>query len=93
MVDVAHASDIVENPSISTLAASTIRAPNLSTSQPMMGDVNVAARPPRLDAPAIIVRLQPSSSDSGYTKTAIVRLAAALRTNMEVPAEKRTAHP
>ena len=57
-----------------------VRAPNLSTAQPINGDANVAANPPTLAAPAITVLLQPKSSAIGYMNIAKVRLAAAFLT-------------
>ena len=75
------------------LAVKTTRAPYRSIIRPMIGDVNVATKPPAAAAPAISVRLQPNSSDSGYMKTEIVRLAAALRAKFAVPAAPRTSHP
>ena len=84
---------MVDRPSISMLVANTMRTPYLSESHPTSGDAPVDARPPALAAPAMSVRLQPSSSEIGKMKTARVRLAAALRTNNDEPAAYRMTHP
>ena len=84
---------MVDSPIMRMLANSTSRAPYLSTSQPTAGDRAEAASPPKLAAPAIRVRLQPSSSDRGNIKTAMVRLAAALRTTWALPAEAKMIQP
>ena len=47
------------------LAVRTARAPYRSIMRPMIGEVKVAANPPAAAAPAISVRLHPSSSDRG----------------------------
>ena len=83
----------METPRIKTLAARIRRTPYLSEAQPMMGEATAAAKPPRLAAPAIKVRLHPKSSEIGNMKTARVRLAAALRTNIASPAAKRITQP
>ena len=75
------------------LAPSTTRAPYRSTSQPTQGETADAANPPKLAAPAISVWLKPCSSDSGNMKTAMVRLAVALRTTWVLLAANRMTQP
>jgi len=83
----------VVTPSTSTLTLRTVRAPYLSTAQPVAGDKNVDANPPALAAPARTVRLHPRSSAMGYIKTAKVKLAAALRTTCVEPDVARMTQP
>ena len=71
----------------------TTRAPKRSTAQPTGGDAPVASSPPTAAAPPIRARLQPVSSAISGTKTAKVRLPAALRTNILLPAEASTSQP
>ena len=89
----AHDSEMTESPRTRTLTVKTTRAPYRSISHPTAGDAKEDTSPPRLAAPAMSVRLQPRSSASGNMKTARVRLAAAFRTNCELPAENRITHP
>ena len=89
----AQASEMVDRPRMKILAASTMRAPYLSTSHPTPGDTAEAASPPKLAAPAISVRLQPNSSESGKIKTAMVRLAVAFRTTWVLLAVQRMTQP
>ena len=72
---------------------STTRAPKRSTAQPTGGDAPVASKPPTAAAPPMSARLQPVSSAISGTNTAKVRLPAALRTNMLLPAEPSTTQP
>ena len=90
---VAHANDIVDSPRMKMLEVRTRRAPYRSTSHPTTGETPDAARPPKLAAPAMSVRLHPSSSARGNMKTARVRLAAELRATWVVAAENSTTHP
>ena len=90
---VAQAKDIVDKPNTKTLTVSITLAPYRSRAQPVIGDANIATNPPKLAAPAIIVLLQPRSSDIGKMNTARVKLAAAFLTTIELPAAKRMLQP
>jgi hypothetical protein len=93
MGTVAQAREKVETPKAKTLIVRIARTPYLSEAHPTNGEVPAATNPPRLKAPAIKVRLQPRSSEIGNIKTARVRLAAALRTNIASPAANKIIQP
>jgi hypothetical protein len=76
-----------------TDAVISVLAPYFCSTHPASGDTNIETKPAAAAAPTIKVRLQPRSSLIGKTKTAIVNVAAALRTNMVEPAARTTAHP
>ena len=71
----------------------TTRAPYRSIAQPTGGEAPVASNPPTAAAPPINARLHPVSSAISGTNTAKVRLPAAFRTNILLPAEPSTSQP
>jgi hypothetical protein len=71
----------------------SVLAPYFCSTQPARGDTNIETNPAAAAAPTIKVLLQPRSSLIGKTKIAIVKVAAALRTNMVEPAARTIAHP
>ena len=84
---------MVLSPMMNSPSTSTARAPKRSMAQPTGGDAPVASRPPTAAAPPTRARLQPVSATMRGTKTAKVRLPAALRTNMLLPAAPSTTQP
>ena len=72
---------------------STTRAPKRSIAQPTGGDAPVASNPPTAAPPPINARFHPVSSAIRGTNTAKVKLPAALRTNMLLPADPSTSQP
>jgi hypothetical protein len=80
-------------PRIITDVAISVLAPYFCSTHPARGDTNIETNPAAAAAPTISVRLQPRSSLIGKTNTAIVNVAAALRTNMVEPAARTIAHP
>ena len=88
-----HASAMVLIPSTTSDSTSTSRAPNRSIAQPTGGDAPVASSPPTAAAPPMSARLHPVSSAISGTKTAKVKLPAAFRTNILLPAAPSTTHP
>ena len=80
-------------PSNTTDELISARAPNFCSIHPAIGDTNIEATPAAAAAPTISVLLQPRSSLMGKTKTAIVSVAAAFRTNTVEPDAITTSHP
>ena len=84
---------MVLNPRITSASASTGRAPKRSIAHPTGGEAPVASSPPTAAAPPMSARLHPVSSAISGTKTAKVRLPAALRTNILLPAAPSATQP
>ena len=60
---------------------------------PDKGEIKTDNNPAKEEAPTINVRDQPKSSLIGYTKTAIVKVAAAFLTNIVEPDPATIIHP
>ena len=90
---VVHLRERITAPSRNTDVLIRTRAPNFCCIHPAIGDTNIDIKPAAAAAPTINVRLHPRSSLIGNTKTAIVKVAAALRTNIVDPAASATAQP
>ena len=60
---------------------------------PDKGEIKTDNNPAKDEAPTINVRDQPKSSLIGYTKTAIVKVAAAFLTNIVEPDPATIIHP